>query len=67
MTRLTRSAEQPRTVRDAAEELGLSVYTIQLWMTQRKIGYVRLGGAIRIPYREIQRLLEQGAVPALRS
>jgi excisionase family DNA binding protein len=55
--------DQPRTVAQAAVALNLSKGTIRLWITQRRLGYIRLGGAIRIPVREIRRLLEAGYVP----
>ena len=57
--------EQVRTIRETAEELGLSPATIRSWIRQRKIGYVRLGRAVRIPASEIQRLVERGTVPAI--
>ena len=56
--------ERPRTADEAAEELGLSIHTIRAWIANRKIGYVRLGRAIRIPAAEIRRLLDANAVPA---
>lgn len=55
---------RPRTVREAAEELNLSVFTIRAWIARRKLGHVRLGRAIRIPADEIRRVLEAGTVPA---
>jgi excisionase family DNA binding protein len=55
----------PRSVREAANELGLSAATIRSWVRKRRIGYVRLGRAVRIPASEIRRLLEQGMVPAV--
>ena len=58
--------ETARTVREAAEELGLSPATIRAWIRQRRIGYVRLGRAVRIPASEIRRLIEQGTVPPIR-
>jgi excisionase family DNA binding protein len=54
-----------RTVEQAAAELCVSVHTIRAWIARRKIGCVRLGRAVRIPAREITRLIEQGMVPAL--
>jgi excisionase family DNA binding protein len=57
--------EQARTVREAAEELGLSPATIRAWIRQRKIGYVRLGRAVRIPASEIGRIVERGTVHAI--
>jgi excisionase family DNA binding protein len=57
-------ADAPRTVEQAAAELNLSQSTIRGWILQRRIGYVRLGRAIRIQSSEIQRLLDAGHVPA---
>jgi excisionase family DNA binding protein len=59
--------EAPRTVEQAATDLNLSVYTIRAWIARRKIAHVRLGRAVRVPVAEIQRLLEQGSVPAART
>jgi excisionase family DNA binding protein len=57
-------ARQPRTVKQAAVELNVSVSTIRSWVGQRRIGSVRLGRAVRIPPTEIARLLETGFIPA---
>ena len=62
-----RTGAQPRTVEQAALELNLSRATIRAWIAQRRLGYVRLGRAIRIPVQEIQRVLEGGYVPPERS
>ena len=59
--------EQTLAVRDVAESLSLSPATIRLWIRQRKIGYVRLGRAVRIPVSEVRRIVERGTVPALQS
>ena len=56
--------ERPRTVAEAADELGLSVYTIRAWIASRRIGHIRLGRAIRIPADELRRVIEAGTVPA---
>lgn len=56
--------ERPRTVSEAAEELGLSVHTVRAWIASRRLGYLRLGRAIRIPASEIRRILEKSLVPA---
>ena len=58
--------ERPRTVAEAADELGLSVYTIRAWIASRRIGHIRLGRAIRVPADELRRILEAGTVPAAR-
>ena len=57
--------DQARTVRQVAKELGLSEATIRAWSRQRRIGYVRLGRAVRIPALEVDRLVERGTVQAL--
>jgi excisionase family DNA binding protein len=56
---------KPRTVREAAQELGLSVHTIRAWIARRKISSIRLGRAVRISPSEIARLLDQGTIPAI--
>ncbi len=58
-------SETARTVQEAADELGLSPATIRAWIRQRRIGYVRLGRAVRIPANEIHRIVERGTVPAI--
>lgn len=53
------------TVDEAAAALTLKPKTIRVWIASRRISYVRLGErAIRIPVSEINRLLEEGLVPA---
>jgi len=59
--------ERPRTVAEAADELGLSVYTIRAWVASRRIAHIRLGRAIRIPADELRRVIEAGTVPAERT
>ena len=56
--------KRPLNVREVAGALGLSESTIRSWLAQRRLGFVRLGRAIRIPVEEVDRVLAQGAVPA---
>ena len=42
-----RGGQMNLTVRQAALELNVSVHTIRAWIYNRRIGYVRLGRAIR--------------------
>ena len=56
--------KRPLSVREVAGALGLSESTIRSWLAQRRLGFVRLGRAIRIPVEEVDRVLAQGAVPA---
>lgn len=57
--------ERPRSVREAADELGLSVHTIRAWVASRRIAHVRLGRAVRIPASAIRRLVEDNTVAAI--
>lgn len=57
--------ERPRTVNEAAEELGLSIHTIRAWVASRRLAHLRLGRAIRIPAAEIRRVIEDSTVPAV--
>ncbi len=54
--------DRPRTIREAAQELGLSPFTLYTWCAQRRLVFVRLGRAIRIPAAEIQRMVREGTV-----
>jgi excisionase family DNA binding protein len=51
------------TVRETAERLGLRECTIRAWLSARKISFVRLGRAVRIPESEVSRLIETNTVP----
>lgn len=53
------------TVDEAAAALTLKPKTIRAWIASRRIGYVRIGArAVRIPLKEIDRLVEEGTIPA---
>jgi excisionase family DNA binding protein len=54
----------PKTVPEAARALGISTHTIRAWIAQRRIGYLKLGRAVRVPQSEIDRILRESAVPA---
>jgi excisionase family DNA binding protein len=58
--------EPPLTVEEAAKTLNLSVACLRSWVAARKVGYLKLGRAIRIPASEIKRLVEASSVPALK-
>jgi excisionase family DNA binding protein len=59
------SGRELRTVKQAARDLAVSEHTIRSWVATRKIASIRLGRAVRIPASDIDRLIEQGTVPAL--
>jgi excisionase family DNA binding protein len=52
------------TVKESAEQLGLSARTLWAWIYARKVGVVRLGRAVRIPQAAIDELIEAGSIPA---
>ena len=52
------------TIKEASAQLGLSVACLRSWISQRRIGIVRLGRAVRIPLEEVERLIAEGTVPA---
>ena len=54
------------TVDQAAERLGLKPATIRFWIWQRKIRFVRIGRAVRIPVAVVEDIIERGTVPARR-
>jgi excisionase family DNA binding protein len=52
-------------VKEFAEAGNFRESTIRAWVLRRKITVVRLGGrAIRIPASELDRLIQEGTVPA---
>jgi excisionase family DNA binding protein len=63
---MRRKSAQLRTVRQTAERLTVAPQTIRLWMSTGRLGFVRLGRAVRIPDSEIERLLDQGWISAKR-
>jgi excisionase family DNA binding protein len=60
------SKEQTRllTVEEAAEALGLKAPTLRAWMARRRITYVKLGRSTRILASEVNRLIDNGLMPA---
>jgi excisionase family DNA binding protein len=59
------SSERPRTIAEAATELGLSVHTIRSWVASRRLAHIRLGRAIRIPAAEIRRVIDKNTISAI--
>jgi excisionase family DNA binding protein len=53
------------TVHEAAQELGLRPSTVRAWLLRRKLGFIRLSArCVRIPRSEIERIINDGSVPA---
>jgi excisionase family DNA binding protein len=55
-----------RTIEQVANELGLAEVTIRSWVAQRRLEHVKLGRSVRIPISEVERIIEEGTVPARR-
>lgn len=51
-------------IREAEERTGIREATWRAWVSQGKVGCVRLGRAVRIPEEEIIRLIREGTTPA---
>jgi excisionase family DNA binding protein len=64
---MIKNGNTPRTVRDCADELNVSPFTIRSWIAQRKLGCLHFGRAVRVPASEIRRLILEGLTPALPS
>jgi excisionase family DNA binding protein len=52
------------TVTEVANRLGLKPGTIRLWIAQRKMAYVKLSRAVRVPESEVERLIRENTIPA---
>lgn len=53
------------TLPQAAEQLGVSVKCLRSWIYRRTIAYIKVGRAVRISDETIQRIIDQGTIPAL--
>jgi excisionase family DNA binding protein len=54
-------------VEEAAELLAVKPSTVRAWLLHRKLGRVRVGArAVRIRASEIERIISEGSIPALR-
>jgi excisionase family DNA binding protein len=51
-------------VNEAAQLLGLKPATLRAWILRRKIEFVRVGRAVRIPAAAIAQYIERNTVPA---
>lgn len=48
------------TIRQLAEEIGLSPRTVWRFVQQRKVKTVRFGGSVRVPRKEAERVFTEG-------
>jgi excisionase family DNA binding protein len=54
--------DQLQTIDEAAQRLRLKPQTVRRWVFLRKVDYVKVGGAVRIPKSEIERVISEGTV-----
>ena len=54
-------------VRGAAAVLGLKPATLYQWAYERRIAYVKIGGALRFRLSTIEQLIAKSEVPPLKS
>jgi len=60
-------AERLLNVTEAAAMLGLKPSTLYQWAYERRIAYVKLGGALRFRLSAIEKLIANSAVQPLRA
>jgi excisionase family DNA binding protein len=53
-------------VNQAAEALNFKASTIRAWILHRKIRYVKIGRAVRIPEEAVEEIIEAGTVPQVK-
>jgi excisionase family DNA binding protein len=54
------------TIRDASQQLGVSIATIRDWRLRRKhLDFVKIGRAVRVLQCSIDKVIEQQTLPAL--
>ena len=55
-------SEMLHTVPETAGRLGVKARTVRRWILLRKIDYIKVGAAVRIPESEIERIINEGRV-----
>jgi excisionase family DNA binding protein len=52
------------TCAQAGEAMGLKEATIRVWIARRKLAFVKLGRAVRVPQEAIEAMITDNTVPA---
>jgi excisionase family DNA binding protein len=55
------------TLEEAARRLGMRTVTVRMWASQRKIDRCKINRSVRIPEREVERIIAETMVPRLDS
>lgn len=50
-----------------AEQLSISPWTVRAWIAQGKLGSAKLGSRRLVPQSEVERLITEASIPALKS
>lgn len=53
------------TVEEVARETRAKTRCVRYWLAKRKLGYVKIGGRVRIPRAELEKFVSAGARPAM--
>jgi excisionase family DNA binding protein len=56
---------QYRSIKERADQLGISPAAIRLWVNKRKIGHARFGRAIRISDEDVRQFVARNTVAVL--
>ena len=60
-------ADRLLNVTEAAAMLGLKPSTLYQWAYERRIAYVKIGGALRFRLSALEKLIAKSEVPALKA
>jgi len=52
-------------VKETAEMLAVKVPTVRVWLSKRRLPFVRCGRSIRVPQDAVVRFIEKNTVPEL--
>jgi excisionase family DNA binding protein len=53
-------------VRGVAAMTGMKEVTVRKWISERRLGCVRMGRAVRVSIAEVERFIRENTVPAVR-
>lgn len=51
------------TIRTAAERLQIHQFNLRAWLSQGKLGFIRIGRSIRIREEDLEVIIQKGYVP----
>jgi excisionase family DNA binding protein len=64
MTKTITTPSRLLTCAQAGDALGLKEATIRVWIARRKLAFVKLGRAVRVPQDAIEEMITDNTVPA---